>query len=130
MKKLNTIILILLGMICTQLYAVQLNSIYPLKPNDSEAFYFTPENYPIKADGKMDLSVREKAYLQMDEDARKIFERMEASGGSLPFTDKADPERIRQEFDMSKNAFKRAVGRLLKAGKIKITEKNIEILNR
>lgn len=28
MKKLNTIILILLGMICTQLYAVQLNSIY------------------------------------------------------------------------------------------------------
>lgn len=45
MKKLNTIILILLGMICTQLYAVQLNSIYPLKPNDSEAFYFTPENY-------------------------------------------------------------------------------------
>ncbi len=50
MKKLNTIILILLGMICTQLYAVQLNSIYPLKPNDSEAFYFTPENYPIKAD--------------------------------------------------------------------------------
>lgn len=48
MKKLNTIILILLGMICTQLYAVQLNSIYPLKPNDSEAFYFTPENYPIR----------------------------------------------------------------------------------
>lgn len=56
MKKLDTIILILLGMICTQLYAVQLNSIYPLKPNDSEAFYFTPENYPIKADGKMDVS--------------------------------------------------------------------------
>ena len=56
MKKLNTIILILLGMICTQLYAVQLNSIYTLKPNDSEAFYFTPENYPIKADGKMDVS--------------------------------------------------------------------------
>lgn len=56
MKKLNTIILILLGMICTQLYAVQLNSIYPLKPNDPEAFYFTPENYPIKADGKMDVS--------------------------------------------------------------------------
>ena len=56
MKKLNTIILILLWIICTQLYDVQLNSIYPLKPNDSEAFYFTPENYPIKADGKMDVS--------------------------------------------------------------------------
>lgn len=42
MKKLNTIILILLGMICTQLYAVQLNSIYPLKPNDPEAFISLP----------------------------------------------------------------------------------------
>ena len=39
-------------MICTQLYAVQLNSIYPLKPNDSEAFYFTPENYPNKGGWK------------------------------------------------------------------------------
>lgn len=42
MKKLNTIILILLGMICTQLYAVQLNSIYPLKPNDSKLFISLP----------------------------------------------------------------------------------------
>ena len=39
-----------------QLYAVQQNSIYTLKPNDPEAFYFTPENYQIKADGKMDVS--------------------------------------------------------------------------
>ena len=57
MKKLNTILLMLLGMICTQLYAVQLNSIYPLRSRlTPEAFYFTPENYPIKADGKMDVS--------------------------------------------------------------------------
>ena len=56
MKKLSTILLMLLGMICTQLYAVQLNSIYPEKPVDPEAFYFTPENYQIKADGKMDVS--------------------------------------------------------------------------
>ena len=40
MKKLNTIILILLGMICTQLYAVELNSIYPMKPNDSGSILF------------------------------------------------------------------------------------------
>lgn len=44
MKKLSTILLILLGMICTQLYAVQLNSVYPQRPVDPEAFYFTPEN--------------------------------------------------------------------------------------
>ena len=56
MKKLSTILLILLGMICTQLYAVQLNSVYPQRPVDPEAFYFTPENYQIRADGKMDVS--------------------------------------------------------------------------
>jgi len=32
-------------------------SVYQLKPNDSEAIYFTPEKYNIKADGKMDVSV-------------------------------------------------------------------------
>ena len=50
---------------------------------------------------------------------------MEEYGGKLPFTDKADPEVIANEFGLSKNAFKRAVGRLLKEKKIKITEKNI-----
>lgn len=52
MKKLNTIILILLGMICTQLYAVQLNSIYPLKPNDSEAFLFHSRELSYKGGWK------------------------------------------------------------------------------
>ncbi|WP_346664371.1 S1-like domain-containing RNA-binding protein [uncultured Merdimonas sp.] len=84
----------------------------------------------VKPDGKMDLSVREKAYLQMDADADKIIARMEEYGGSLPFTDKADPELITKEFGMSKNAFKRAVGRLLKAGRVRITEKRIEILHK
>ena len=57
MKRLTTnLLMLLLGMLSMQLYAVELNSIYPMKPNDPEAFYFTPENYPIKADGKMDVS--------------------------------------------------------------------------
>ncbi len=45
--------------------------------------------------------------------------------GVLPFTDKASPEVIERELHLSKNAFKRAVGRLLKEGKIEITEKSI-----
>ena len=70
----------------------------------------------VREDGKLDLSPREKAYLQMDTDSRLV----------LPFNDKASPETIKREFHLSKNAFKRAVGRLLKEGKIKITEKTIE----
>ncbi|MDL2295791.1 RNA-binding protein [Lachnospiraceae bacterium OttesenSCG-928-E19] len=81
----------------------------------------------VRADGKLTLSVREKAFLQMDEDALIIMRRMEENGGMLPFTDKADPEIIKREFDMSKNAFKRAIGRLLKEGKIEIREKSIVI---
>ena len=82
----------------------------------------------VKADGKLDLSVRGRIPEQMDADAQKIMDRIEKSGGGLPFTDKADPERIRDELGMSKAAFKRAVGRLLKQGKVRIDEKQEKIV--
>ena len=82
----------------------------------------------VRDDGKLDLTPRKKAHLQMSEDAEIILKRMEESGGVLPFTDKASPEKIKQELHMSKNAFKRAVGRLLKEGRIRITESTIERL--
>ena len=81
----------------------------------------------VKEDGKMDLAVREKAFMQMDADAEMVLKKIQENGGRLPFTDKAEPERIKKEFGLSKNAFKRAVGRLLKEGKIEIGEKSIEI---
>lgn len=81
----------------------------------------------VKADGKLDLSVREKIHMQMDKDAELIWNRIQEYGGTLPFNDKADPEVIKREFDLSKNAFKRAVGRLLKEDKIEITETNISV---
>ncbi|MCI8945441.1 MAG: S1 RNA-binding domain-containing protein [Lachnospiraceae bacterium] len=79
----------------------------------------------VKEDGKLNLSIREKAYLQIGTDAEKVMEAIERCGGALPFNDKASPEVIRTEMQMSKNEFKRAVGHLLKAGKITITEKAI-----
>lgn len=79
----------------------------------------------VKPDGKLDLSLREKAYLQMAEDGERLLEIIDSFDGVLPFNDKASPEVIRRETCMSKNEFKRAVGGLLKAGKIVITEKAI-----
>lgn len=79
----------------------------------------------VKEDGKLDLSIREKAYLQIAGDAEKVMQAIDSFGGALPFNDKASPEVIRREMQMSKNEFKRAVGNLLKAGKITITEKAI-----
>ncbi|MEF9941419.1 MAG: S1-like domain-containing RNA-binding protein [Lachnospiraceae bacterium] len=81
----------------------------------------------VKEDGKLDLSVREKIPMQMDKDAKLIWQALERYDGELPFNDKASPEMIKQEFDLSKSAFKRAVGRLLKEGKIELKEKSIAI---
>jgi len=81
----------------------------------------------VKEDGRLNLSVRQKAYLQMDTDADKIFAMIEDNGGRLGFTDKASPGLIKEKTGMSKNEFKRAVGRLLKEGKIVIGETSIEL---
>lgn len=84
----------------------------------------------VKEDGKLDLSVRDKAYLQISVDAEKVMELIESFGGGLPFNDKATPEVIKRETGMSKNEFKRAVGNLLKNNRIIITEKGILKNNR
>lgn len=79
----------------------------------------------VKPDGKLDLSIRQKAHLQMDEDAEYVMQVIDEFDGVLPFNDKVSPEIIQREFKMSKNAFKRAVGRLYKEGRIEITENRI-----
>ncbi len=81
----------------------------------------------VKPDGKLDLSLREKAFIQMDLDAARMLEDLKKRGGFYPFTDKAGAELIKQETGLSRNAFKRAAGRLLRAGKITITESEIRI---
>ena len=45
--------------------------------------------------------------------------------GVLPFDDKVSPEIIRREMGLSKNAFKRAVGHLMKVGRAEIRGKRI-----
>lgn len=79
----------------------------------------------VRDDGKLTLSIREKTLEQMDIDAKRILEEIDAYNGVLPFTDKASPDIIRDKISMSKNEFKRAVGKLLKEGKIEIFERGI-----
>ncbi len=82
----------------------------------------------VREDGKLDLNPRQKAYLQMKDDAETVLSVIRDFDGVLPFTDKASPEKIQREFHLSKAAFKRAVGRLLKEGKIRMTDETIELL--
>ncbi|MBP1585022.1 MAG: hypothetical protein ILP17_04955 [Lachnospiraceae bacterium] len=76
----------------------------------------------VMDDGRLQLAVRDKGYVQRNEDADKIFEMIKDAGGKLDFYDKSDPELIRERTGMSKNEFKRAVGKLLKEDKITIGE--------
>ena len=77
----------------------------------------------VMEDGRLTLSVRKKIPEQMNEDAEVIYDCLDTAGGFLPYHDKSSPEIIAREFHMSKNAFKRAIGHLMKTGKITI-EKN------
>ncbi len=81
----------------------------------------------VTEDGRLTLSIREKAYIQMAVDAQKVLEVIDSFDGVLPFNDKANPEVIKREMGMSKNEFKRAVGRLLKEGLIEIKENCIRL---
>ncbi|WP_105616538.1 CvfB family protein [Vallitalea okinawensis] len=82
----------------------------------------------VREDGKLNLSIRQKAYLQMDADTKILLDALNDKG-IIPFNDKSDPERIKQAFGMSKKAFKRAVGRLLKEGKVEFTDSGIKLLD-
>lgn len=79
----------------------------------------------VQEDGRLNLSIREKAYLQIEKDAEEVMRIIDSYDGVLPFNDKVSPEIIKRETGMSKNEFKRAVGNLLKAGRIEIKEKVI-----
>lgn len=80
----------------------------------------------VKPDGKLTLTMREKAYVQMEKDAIRVLELLDQYEGVLPFSDKDSKEIIMQETGMSKNAFKRAVGRLYREHKIEISEHSIQ----
>jgi predicted RNA-binding protein (virulence factor B family) len=81
----------------------------------------------IRGDGKLDIALRERGHagMQVGRDALSLA--LEAAGGYLPLHDRTPPEVIRRELSMSKKAFKRAVGNLLKAGRIELEAEGIRL---
>lgn len=72
----------------------------------------------VKEDGSLNVSLIPLKHERMDEDAARILTHLEKVGGVMPLGDKSDPSKIRKTFQMSKSAFKRALGRLMKEKKI------------
>lgn len=80
----------------------------------------------VRNDGKLVLSPNKKAYKEIPKDAIMILTKLNENQGILPYNDKTDAFIIKKELNMSKSSFKRAVGKLLKEKKIRITERGIE----
>lgn len=76
----------------------------------------------VKQDGTVLVSMKPRAYEAIDGDAASILLYIEERGGQMPYGDKTAPDIIDREFGMSKAAFKRALGKLLK-------EKQVEKLD-
>ena len=81
----------------------------------------------IREDGRLTLTPRKKAYQEILPDSEMILEKIKDCGGVLPFDDHAEPERIKKEFGISKAAFKRAVGHLLKEETVTIENGTIRL---
>jgi uncharacterized protein len=72
----------------------------------------------VKEDGTMNVSLLPRKHESIDEDAGMIYRYLESRGGAMPYHDKSNAEDIQARFQMSKAAFKRALGRLMKEDRI------------
>ena len=75
----------------------------------------------VLPDGKVELSLRGHAHEEVEADADRILEVL-ARRSAPRVGDRSSPEEIRALFGLSKKAFKRAVGRLLKEGAVAIDD--------
>ncbi len=72
----------------------------------------------VKPDGSVNISLLERGYEKINDDAEKIYAYLASRNGAMPYWDKSFPEEIKKRFNMSKGAFKRALGKLMKDGKV------------
>ena len=84
----------------------------------------------VKSDGKIELSLRQRAHLEIDNDSDKILDYLYDNDGICYLSDKSSPDKIMKVFGMSKSAFKKAIGRLYKNNDIKIFDNRIELTKR
>lgn len=75
----------------------------------------------VREDGKLDIALRDVAFIQMDKDSEEILSKMKLLKSQFRFNDHSSPEAIKDYFGISKKAFKRAIGKLLKEQKIEKT---------
>lgn len=83
----------------------------------------------IREDDKIDVSLQQQGFLNtIEQNYTVILDQLKARKGHLKLNDKSSPIEIQQELNMSKKAFKTAIGYLFKQQKITIEEDGIHIV--
>jgi uncharacterized protein len=72
----------------------------------------------VKEDGTVNVSLLARQQESLDSDSERILEYLNSRNGAMPFNDKSMPEEIQERFQLSKGAFKRALGKLMKEGRV------------
>jgi hypothetical protein len=79
----------------------------------------------VRSDNKLDISLNQIGYRNIEPNAQIILKELKDNSGFLALTDKSDPDQIKDMMQMSKKAFKKAVGSLYKQRIITIKEDGI-----
>ena len=79
----------------------------------------------IREDEKIDLMLQKQGYESVEPNSQIILDKLKKANGFLPFTDKSAPEDIKNEFEMSKKIFKKAIGGLYREKVIRIEKDGI-----
>ena len=73
----------------------------------------------LREDGRLNVSTRPLKQDAMDQDAESILKLLQSREGAMPYSDDSPADVIKEKFGISKSAFKRALGRLLKQGRVR-----------
>lgn len=84
----------------------------------------------ITEDNRIDVSLQRQGYAQVKDSAEVLRQLLRDNGGRLPLGDNSAPEEVAARTQMSKKAFKRALGTLLKSGEVEATEEGIQFTNK
>ena len=82
----------------------------------------------VRPNGKIDLSLDATGYKRVAPLTNLIVSALQISGGKLAFDDNSSPVEIRQNFGVSKKAFKQALGKLYKTRRIAFLKPGIQLL--
>lgn len=82
----------------------------------------------VRPDGKIDISLQPLGVAGIEPNAKKVLDVLNASGGTLNLSDSSSPKEIMDKLNMSKKAYKKAIGSLYKKRLIAIEEYGIRLV--